>query len=110
MSNTNGSHDPARERAWWGPAQEVDRLVVLPSRKSSKYDPLIADALLRLEMTPRDKAIMYPFETKKAAESAASMVRKLITKRFGRAFAVVQYRTDPPALYVSRGKDYRTTK
>jgi len=109
MNGSSGNHDAVKVTPW-GPAQEVERPVRGGARRTSKYVDLVTDAVLRLEKTDDDRAIMYPFPDRKAARSAASSVRKRIERRLGKGFASVSFRTNPPALYVMRGPNYQNTK
>ncbi len=94
----------------WGQPQEISAME-WPSR-GRRYGlgvELLVDLALRLEQTPRTKAIAVPFDTLQEAQRMRDCLYKRSYVKFGRGYIsfATGHRTDgTPALFVRRGPNW----
>jgi hypothetical protein len=97
-SITQDTHEP------WGQPYEVAASHIKDGRM--KWDGLYEDVLLRLEVTPASRAIIYPFASVDDAEKAYAALRKRFNKHDD-GFVICGVRRTPPRVFVRRGPDYK---
>lgn len=95
--SSNGAHP-------WGPIREVADAPAHGRVETKWWDELYDELLLRLERTPREKALEVPFPNKKMASCATRALRtRMYRKGRPRVMSIGQR---GPKIYVSRGPQW----
>jgi hypothetical protein len=85
----------------WGQPYEADVREFDPPQ--ARWEGLYQDAVLRLEKTSANKAIVYPFEDFTTADAAREGVLRRSNRRLGKHAVLCGIRSDPPRMFVRRG-------
>jgi hypothetical protein len=68
-------------------------------QRDSPWESFYTDALLRLEKTPKHKAIVYPFRSEREAERGYEAIARRARARLGKGHIVCGVRRDPPPRF-----------
>jgi len=95
----------------WGQPLEVPALEFPETNVMMKDNPhfaLLVDVYLRLEQTPRSKAIAVPFDTDRDARRAVASLIRLAKSRVGEGHIEFRraVRDGVPVVYVRRGPNW----
>lgn len=87
---------------------EVPRAHMPVAQRSSKWDRLYQDILLRLEVLNHRQALLYTFSTKTAAHNAKTAIMRRLSSEFSPNFIAFAATTEGEKsyLYVARGSQY----